>query len=287
MGGWSWTHALKSTEVFPKRENCSSILDSLTIKIHGQPSLIQTSDEEILLCGGSTFLEVNAKRCFVYKGDKWSEHSDHTYGRKYASAVSMQDGIYIFGGDTSTWEWLPSGTNQWQIGSTSFSNPWDGCAVKINDNEILLISGRLPFKEMKFNTNTKNFTKLGQVLNLWRTDHSCTRFEDKIIVTGGRSSIFAASSSTKIIDLNNLSKARNAGNLVQARHNHGLVVVHVDNQPTVLAVGGEYYDGGWIYLDSIEMWNPTTETWMMTSMKLTEPKEQFGILSLPTRLLCP
>ena len=92
-------------------------------------------------------------------------------------------------------------------------------------------------------------------------------------------------SSTEIINLNDLTKAHTTGNLVQASFGHGLVVVHVDNKPTVLAVGGE--NGDYRYRDSIEMWNPTTETWTMTSMKLSEPKRNFGILSLPTRLLCP
>ena len=140
---------------------------------------------------------------------------------------------------------------------------------------------------LKFNTNTKEFTNLGDdVLNQGRAYHACTRFEEKIFISGGYESGNTLST-TEVIDLNDLTKAHTAGNLVQKRFGHGLVVVHVDNKPTVLAVGGGYYENGWKHLDSIEKWNPTTETWTMTSMKLSEPKLDFGILSLPTRLLCP
>ena len=281
VGGWADTEIFKTTEIISQSKKCSSIsFASLPINISGKPSVIQTSNDEILLCGGFR----NKQKCLELKNNQWQEHSTLKNQRTFASAVSMPGGIYIFGGDLSitTWEWLPSGTNQWQSGTTII--PGDrfemGCAVKINDKDILLIGGHLTYKQvLKFNTNTKAFTNLGDVLNQERSDHACALYQDKVIITGGRRS----DSSTEIINLNDLTTAYTTGNFVQARYGHGLVVVHVDNKPTVLAVGGL---GNGI-LDSIEMWNPTNETWTMTSMKLTEPKSNFGILSLPTHLLCP
>ena len=175
-----------------------------------------------------------------------------------------------------TWEWLPSGTNQWISGNTSIPDDgfWNGCAVKINDNEILLIGGYDTYERvLKFNTITKQFINLGNILNYGRTLHACTRFQDEIIIAGGQ----FAPSSTEIINLNDLTTAHTAGNFVQARAFHSLVVVHIDSKPTVLALGG-FNDYGQ-NLDSIEMWNSTTETWTMSSMKLTEPKDSFGIVS--------
>ena len=280
--GGSDGSSLKTTEIIPQGRTCSSnSLPSLPTGIDKQPSLVQTSEEEILLCGGRG----NEQKCLELKDNQWQEeHSNLKNSRRYASAVSMPVGILLFGGEDSrtTWEWLPSGTNQWQSGTTII--PGDrfemGCAVKINDKDILLIGGHLTYKQvLKFNTNTKAFTNLGDVLNQERSDHACALYQDKVIITGGRRS----DSSTEIINLNDLTTAYTTGNFVQARYGHGLVVVHVDNKPTVLAVGGL---GNGI-LDSIEMWNPTNETWTMTSMKLTEPKSNFGILSLPTHLLCP
>ena len=34
------------------------------------------------------------------------------------------------------------------------------------------------------------------------------------------------------------------------------------------------------------MWNPATETWKLTEMKLNHPKADFGFLSVPTGLIC-
>ena len=96
---------------------------------------------------------------------------------------------------------------------------------------------------------------------------------------------FTESRSTEIINLNDLTKSNTAGNLVLARAAHG----HVENKPTVLALGGGFSgpNGGLNSLNSIEIWNATSKTWRMTSMKLSKPRIYFGILSMPTRLLCP
>ena len=282
MGGYDGDNYLKTTETIPKRSKCNSnSLPSLPTGISHQPSLVQTS-EEILICGGSN----NGQKCMELKDNQWQEHSNLKNKRIWASAVSLPGGIFLFGGlySHTTWEWLPSGINQWQSGNTNIPEGLDqGCAVKINDTEILLIGGEKTYKRvLKFNTNTNQFTNLGDVLNQGRYWHACTLYENQVIITGG------VGSPTEIINLNDLTKSHTAGTLVQARRGHGLVVVHVDNKPTVLAVGGEYWENGdWKYRDSIEKWNPTTKTWTMTSMKLSEPKGFFGILSLPTRFLCP
>ena len=255
-------------------------------EVSNQPSLIQTSEEEILLCGGRN----NEQKCLELKDNQWHFHSNLKTFRYYASAVSMPGGIFIFGGNSATtWEWLPSRTNLWQSGSTNIPGYglFIGCAVKINDNEILLIGGKYAYKRvLKFNTNTKEFTNLGDVLKQERWYHACIVFEDKIIITGGLISGIKGSS-TEIINLNDLTTAHTAGNMVERRYLHGLVVVHVDNMPSVLAVGGEYFENDYKHLDSIEMWHPTNETWTMTSMTLSQPRLRFGFISLPTRLVCP
>ena len=204
----------------------------------------------------------------------------------------MPEGIFIFGGyplSKSSWEWLPTGTNQWQSGNTTIPDGHKlGCAVKISHTDILLVGGySSKYRVLKFDTITKNFTNLGDVLKEGRSGHACTRFEDEVIVTGGLKGTELRS--TEIINLNDLTKAHTAGNLVLARAFHGLVVVHVENNPTVLALGGGFSgpNGGLNSLNSIEIWNATSKTWRMTSMKLSKPRIYFGILSVPIRLLCP
>jgi len=108
----------------------------------------------------------------------------------------MPGGIFLFGGFYShtTWEWLPSGINQWQSGNTSIPGKfgfYEGCAVKINDAEILLIGGAGTYKRvLKFNTNTNQFTNLGDVLNQGRFGHKCTLYENQIIIAGGLGSSY-------------------------------------------------------------------------------------------------
>ena len=69
----------------------------------------------------------------------------------------------------------------------------------------------------------------------------------------------------------------------EVRAYHGLAVALVNNEPTLLAFGGSYYQNG----DSIEIWNPDDETWTLANdMKLRETKNAFGFLSIPLHLLC-
>ena len=254
-------------------------------KISLQPSLVSTPNGEILACGGLN----NEQKCLELKDNQWKEHSNLNKKRYRASAVSMKNGVYIFSGDKTknTWEWLPDGENKWQIGTCSIPNTFEeGCAVKINDEEILLIGGWQTFKRvLKFNTTSQQFQSLGDVLNQGRAGHACVLFNDKIIVSGGHIA-GRRLSSTETIDVHDLKTSHYAMDLIEPRAWHGLVVVHVNNKPTVLAVGG--FGPSYTRLDSIEMWNQTTEieSWTMTSKKLSEAKSSFGILSVPIGSLC-
>ena len=135
VGGWDDNSILlKTTEIIPKGRTCSSnSLPSLPTGISRQPSLVQTSEEEILLCGGNYY---GRQKCLVLKDNQWKPHSNLKNSRRWASAVSMPLGIFLFGGDFSktTWEWLSSETNQWQHGNTNIPGRglYQGCAVKIN-----------------------------------------------------------------------------------------------------------------------------------------------------------
>ena len=236
MGGWNG-NALKTTEIISQQSSCRSI-PSLPISISYQPSLIHTSEGKILLCGGDN----NLQKCLELKNNQWQEYNYLTNDRREASTVSMPGGVYIFGGDydsRTTWEWLPKGTNQWQSGNSSIPGGfWRGCAVKINNYEILLIGGWRAWRRvLKFDITTEQFTSLGDVLNHGRSSHSCIRFKDDVIITGGWNSKYL--SSTEVIKLHDLTTAQSVGELFQARSSHGLVVVHFDNKETVLAVGGE------------------------------------------------
>ena len=126
-------------------------------------------------------------------------------------------------------------------------------------------------------------TSIGE-LQEERVGHACAVFGTNIVISGGENS-----NSTEIISLNNLQNSRVAENLNQHRAYHKLVVSTVNNQPTLLAIGGSYVeDEIWKFRDSIEVWNPITESWSVSdTLKLSEAKCCFGALSVPTSLICP
>ena len=281
MGGWSGS-ALKSTEVVPSITDKNCGFPPLPTVID-ESSLILTQNQDILLCGGSN----NEKTCLEMKQKNWEHHSNLYEKRRFASAVSMPTGVFIFGGDLSktTWEWLPSGTKVWKNGGTIHGSGFKrGCAVQTSKNEIVIIGGLGTKNQvLKFNIESKKWTNYGNVLKQGRFRHSCVFFDNQIIVSGGYNS--GDLSSTEIIDIHDLTTSKLKSNMVKARAWHGLVVAHVQNKLSVLAIGGKS-DNGYTYHDSVEIWNPTTETWTISDMKLSEAKEQFGYASVPTHLVC-
>ena len=61
------------------------------------------------------------------------------------------------------------------------------------------------------------------------------------------------------------------------------VVKNNDNNKSIFSKE----NNGWKYRDSIELWNPDTESWTLSpDLKLSEERAYFGHLSVPSHLLC-
>ena len=72
VGGWDVHDGHKTTELFSQGGTCSNnSLPSLPPHIYG-PSLVYTSEEEILLCGG----DGNIRKCLELRDNQWKEHSN-------------------------------------------------------------------------------------------------------------------------------------------------------------------------------------------------------------------
>ena len=275
---------LKDSEVVPQEGSiCTPSVPKLPTYISYQPSLMLTQDHKIIICGGS----FNEKRCLEMVSNTWVQHSSLNQKRRCASAISMESGSFFFGGIDSkaTWEWLPSGSSKWIPGNSSIPVPGikRGCAVKISQNEIALIGGReSPRKLISYNTKTGQWKNYGNILKEGRSGHACVLFNEKIFVVGGNSEADYFNS-TEVIDLRDLTISTLSGNLIQRRANHGLAVVHVGNNRTVIAMGG--IEEG-VDLDSIEAWDETTGKWTMLDMKISLAKSAFAYLSVPHLLIC-
>ena len=264
------------------------VLPQLPINIPYQPSIILTNDNQILACGG---YPNNMHECLVLKDQNWIKHSDLIEKRYDSSAVTMAKGVYILGGDNSfsqtTSEFLPTGSTNWHVGPNIPEGFTKGCAVKVSDFELILIGGyKTRNRIIKLNVNTKEWTNLGE-LKEGRYAHSCAVMSGKIIVSGGKTSNEMILKSTEIISLDNPTASRIVGSLNEERGYPGLAVSHINNQPTLLAIGGEFYQNGTKYRNSIETWNSNSESWTLSSdLKLDRKKYHFGFLSILSSLLC-
>lgn len=210
--------------------------------------------------------------------------------RNLPSAVSLKNGVFIFGGEWSktTWEWLPKGSSEWTIGISKIPSLGfaAGCAVKVSEHVIALIGGQERGDGIKkiltFNAETGEWRNLGNILKEGRFGHACVSFQNKIIIVGGSSgSDYLAS--TEIIDVEDLTISTLSGNLHQPRGHHGLVVAHVGTKLSVIAIGG---GNRMQLLDSIETWDETTGNWTKSDIRLSSPRYDFGYLSIPPRLVC-
>ena len=92
--------------------------------------------------------------------------------------------------------------------------------------------------------------------------------------------------STELIDVQTLTSKRGP-DMNMARIRHGLLNVHLDNQLSVLAIGGEGYNNGeWKVWDSIEKLNLTLNHWVLVNSTLLHARHSFGYLSMSTNMLC-
>ena len=282
MGGLDGNGHLKTSELIPNK--CT--IPSLPKGISGQPSLILTNDDNIILCGGFR----NEYECLEMKENNWMHHSDLIEKRELATSVTMAKGTFIFGGHESrnTWEWLPSGSSTWvQGGNIPDPGFFSGCGVPISTNEILLIGGVVSTDRiLKFNVETNEWTEMDEKLYPPNHDHSCLLFKNNIIVSGGVVDWGSITDLTLIMNKDSLTM-RETSNMNEKRREHGLVVAHYNNQTTVLAIGGltKFFNGE---TASIEKWDPESEAWSIANdLTLSEARYSFGALSVPTRLLCP
>ena len=274
---------MKSTEIGPNTNNCT--IPNLPTAISGSPSMVLTNDKKILLCGGRN----NLLQCLNLHQENWYHHSNLNEERSFATAIQMSKGTYLFGGINSpnTWEWLPNGSNKWKQGAGRISEGFNrGCGVGISNKEVLLIGGQGTKQRIfKIDVESNHQEEVGQ-LNQGRYFHSCTKFLNQIVVTGGRKSWNEVLKSTEILDMNTLVP-RVGHNMNEGRFGHGLIVSHYNKQQTLLAVGGVDYQNKWNWKDTIEVWNPDDGTWSLSNaLKHIEAKNAFGFSSIPTRLVC-
>ena len=107
-------------------------------------------------------------------------------------------------------------------------------------------------------------------------------------MTGGTNDTMAFRS-TEIIEIgeNGDLNIRKGGDLNVARKNHGMGIITLGNRPTLISIGGDAGGIGIDMLKSIEIWNPTSESWNISSnLTLKNERAYFSFATFPTEFLC-
>ena len=259
--------------------NATSV-DNLPTPNHGH-CLVLTNTQTLLTFGGYRLVN---KKCYAYQDNTWLHHSTLLKPRINSSAITMSDGVYVFGGTEFNYhkesEFLPNGSSTWQSGPKI---PGLGVAassiVKVSEHELVIIGGCYsPKQVLKYDTYSKTWTFLGN-LNHERKQHSSAKLLDgNILITGG------ITNSSEVFNLSTM-ESRKTGWLREPRQNHGLSFVNFSSRPEMIVFGGiSIYKHSYTHIDTIEKWN--AKSWeVMPNLKLE--RRQFAYLTVPSYLLCP
>ena len=239
-----------------------------------------------LLNHNNTILYCVQKYCLQLKLGSltsiWAHHSNLNNDRRYSSGVSTNSASFLFGSDSS-YEYMEFGTNVWKNGQTSLPTSFQyGCGVALSNRQILLIGGSTSQsgydnRIWSFDTLTHTFTQLFFQVKTGRRYHACSRIPntEKILVSGGQRSR-AYENSTEIIDMATQGVTY-TGSMNFVRYHHGMGIMTIGNEDKVITFGGRNNSE---YLDTIEFYNEDTHSWELLGNKLSQPKYEFGYLSI-------
>ena len=244
------------------------------------PQMFLNYQKEVVLCG-------KRKSCLRLVSGEWHEYLEFKrLGRKFATVVSMDSKTYMFGGEGSETSSEILQDESWKVGPTI---PGEGirygCGVAISKEELLLIGGGdTKNRIIKYNIKTKNWTEIAS-LKVGRVGHSCILFKDQVFIIGGFRRNGIALNSVEILSLDTMTMKEGNGLQVSRRY-HGSGLVHHDGKLTLAVFGG--YNTNDESLDSIERFDEDTGTWkLQKTLKLSEKKQSFCYLSVPSHLICP
>ena len=284
-GGMNTVNGAKKTVEVLEEPDCS--LPFLNYDSTGHFMAMTSDTNDVLVCGGEQSRE-HSNMCFQLdlQNNKWIFHSNMTHSRNQAVVVSMDYGIYIFGGlgSDKTTEFLSKGSKTWS-GSTNIpGGVYSACGLRISDLDIILIGGGNNRKRMVIlNTSTYQWHNFTKELDVGRSAHSCILLGDKIMVIGGSDTHGHSISDTEIIPLDP-SKPTSHASLNVPRKYFGVAVLQNGQDSRLLAFGG--VDSSGFAVSSVEEWNESDQDWKHLQITLSENKMNFGYLVISDSSFC-
>ena len=238
----------------------------------------------IATCGG---LDNDAKffsSCLVWDTStgQWEENiiGPMLQERHWHAAVTLKDrAVYLLGGfPSSSIELLRADSTTWQQGPPLPVQMVEGpCAVVISATSFLVFFD----KEIReFDTSWAKESKWPKMKTSRRWGPGCAKVgDDKVIIAGGRDG-----GTTDILDLSSRTLSE-GGKMATPREFFHMITFNNNGDFTTLALGGSDDDGN--ELNTVEEWNPETESWSTVETRLKEKRENFGLVAAPKNLLCP
>ena len=247
-------------------------------------------DGEILLFGGRHLFggydeNHKSRECYkLCKGFSSNFHSlltdkDDVDDRFPSSAATTETATFLFSGLVSgayTYDYLPKGSTTWQKGRIpipeGFSHA-NAIATK-SGQEILLIGGVCTERRiLSFNANDHSFLELSTKLNEGRIGHKCAFIPgaNKIMITGG------FRKSPEILNIED-GTITTGSPMNTRRYGHGIGLITINNEDRLAVFGG--HSGKGFPVDSVEVYNNSTEKWEITDIKLKNPNYNFAYLSV-------
>ena len=218
-------------------------------------------------------------------------------GRRDHAAVTLEGQVYVIGGrgsstSSSTTEVLPAGSTSWQKGpEIPVQMKYGPCAVAISTTSFLVVhekeirefdaSTAGPTSNQGWAEETK-WPKMETTRYWWP---GCAKVgKDKVVIAGGHDGDLTSHQTTEILDLTT-RRITLGGKMATARKRFHTITFNNNGVFRTLAVGGR--DDDLNYLNTVEEWEPESESWSTVETQLKEKRSYFGEVAVSKNLVCP
>ena len=278
-------------------------------------SMFLTNDNNILLCGRQQFIVedsewgpryakdfyhkmVSNQECLKLENGQWVHHSTLNQSLNNCFAITMPNGVYMFGGQlygtaqTVRGEFLENGSTKWEMVPKLIEEKYPSflnhhgqfSGLRISEEEFVLIGiGNQRNNVIKYNIKQKDW-EIVMKMKIPRYAHNSVLVKNKIIIRGG--ALFDPSSTsincppmpkTEVIYLPSWTSKvieHEKENCSSTYTHTSCGIMTFKNQERLVS-----------FEKTSKVWNDDKEEWEVIEPELNINIVGFGILSLPSTML--